>query len=135
MENLCQSELSRLSSSPQKKKHIQSMCYTHTFVVSYPILKQRHFKSFLTILILGYCIFSFSNFILVNWKHIVRWRGYIIVLLTFFCMTLSSSLKLMFTFINCWIFTSEATNAFLTCIYSWAVTGPSDKSESRLYKQ
>lgn len=41
----------------------------------------------------------------------------------------------MFTFINCWIFTSEATNAFLTCIYSWAVTGPSDKSESRLYEQ
>lgn len=118
------------------KKNIQSMCCKHTFIVSYPMPRQLHFKiSILTILILGYCIFSFSSFIPVNLKYSKRWRGYTVVPVTFFCMILSSSLKLMFTFINCWIFTSEATNAFLTCIYSWAVTGPSDKSESRLYNQ
>lgn len=95
--------------------------------------KAAPFKmSFLTILILDYCIFSF---ILVSLKYIERWRGCTVGPVTFFCMILSSSLRLMFTFINCWIFTSEATSAFLTCMYSWAVTGPSDKSESRLYEQ
>lgn len=54
---------------------------------------------------------------------------------TFFCMVLSSSLKLTFTFKSCWIFASEAARAFFTCRYSWAVMGPSDKSESRLCKK
>lgn len=76
---------------------------------------------------------QFQQFYSDNFRYPRSWREGLFV--TFFCIILSSSLRLMFTFISCWIFTSEATKAFLTCIYSWAVTGPSDKSESKLYEK
>ena len=51
---------------------------------------------------------------------------------TFFCISLNSSLRLLLTFISCWILTSEAVSAFFTSMKSCTVTGPSDRSESRL---
>lgn len=51
---------------------------------------------------------------------------------TFFCMSLSSSLRLLLAFMRCWILASEALSAFFKSTYSCMVMGPSDRSESRL---
>lgn len=62
-------------------------------------------------------------------------------LLTSFCSRLSSSLRLLLTFISCCTLASEEAKAFFTSRYSCRVMGPSDKSDEsilwidRTYKQ
>lgn len=54
---------------------------------------------------------------------------------TFFCMSLSSSLRLLLAFIRCRILASEAVSAFFRSAYSCMVMGPSERSESRLCRR